>query len=293
MRRPVLASVVATLIACGGDDGAADPGDGGLGTTAEAGAVPTVDLEETVTPAPVMITPESGGTIRSAAGLLEIVIPPGAVSEPIKISVVRLRGADVPADAMAGIAHTLEPRPPFWNQVGKAIWTIPSGVARSAFGATGMAWPLPYTSKQNIAVEPHGVLKYEARDGGGFQLTTYMPSPPGAVYLSTDHALVTTMVTNPKDTQAGGLEFTVMPATGSKMMWRAGRIGSISTNNWISAGSAVEPNATGGLSGHFRGKCSLSARTSAFDFELKAEFSVGLFNLEYVSYLGANLRCEQ
>lgn len=289
------------IAACGGGGGSDNGAGGDAGTDAGEGnsggtggmSTSAIDVDETAIPIPVMVTPDNGGTIRSASGLLEIIIPKGAVAEPVQLSVVRLRGADVPPNAMGGIAHTIEPRPPHFNGPATAIWTIPATIAQAAFGTNGnrSAWPLPVLGFKTGTGEPLGVRKFERFEDGGFRVTSYAPSPPVAIYLSTDHAIVTLTTVNPVAGQLGSVEFSVSPATGSMLSWMSGSISSVGIDNWISGGSAVEPNGSGGLTGYFRGTCGRANYRAGVSFELKTAFKVGLFNLEYNAWMGGRIDC--
>lgn len=292
-------AVSLAVAACGGNGdgttGGADAGsDVGAGGTGVDASMVAVDVDEMGIPEPGLITPENGGTIRSASGLLEIVIPKGAVSEPVQLKVVRLRGADIPLNAMGGIAHTIAPLPPNLNGVATAIWTIPAATTHAAFGTGGnrTAWPLPVMGYQkNSGSQPLGVRKYERFEDGGFRLTSYAPSPPASIYLSTDHAIVTLTTVNPVAGELGSVEFTVSPAPGSMLTWVGGSIGSVGIDNWNAGGKAVESDDAGGLTGYFRGTCGSVGYTAAVSFELKTNMKVGVANLEYNAWMGGRIEC--
>ncbi|MDX2023011.1 MAG: hypothetical protein SF187_22445 [Deltaproteobacteria bacterium] len=299
IRQVTVIAVSLAVAACGG--GGNDPGGGSdagfdVGAGGTGGGTPTIaiDVNETAVPVAAMVTPENGGTIRSASGLLELIIPKGAVAEPVLLSVVRLRGTDVPSNAMGGIAHTIEPKPAYFNAVATAIWTIPAATAKAAFGTSEnrFAWPLPIMGYQKSnTIQPLGVRKIERFEDGGLRVTSYASSPPAAIYLSTDHAVVTTMTVNPTQGEPGSFNFTVSPTAGSMITWVSGSISSTSTNNWISGGNAVEPNGVGGLTGYFRGRCGQGRNTAAISFEVKTKIKVGLHDLEYNAWMGGGIAC--
>jgi hypothetical protein len=284
--------LLALLPGCGSGGGAAGDGGGGTGGTGSAAS-----YGESDPPTPVMVTPAVGGSAKSAAGLLEVTFRPNALAQPTELRVVRLTGADVPADAFLGIAHRVEPVLPYYNTVAEATWTIPGALVAAAFGAptTSSRAPLPVarviSSTGGKANEALYVSGYQVLEGGGFKLKANVPSPPTALYLSKSHSVAEVKGVAPTPNQPGGADFTIKPAPGSDMMWTSGTIGSTSTNNWESAGSTVDSDGNQGLVGRFGGTCDFRGHPARLGFELKGKLTVGGRPLEYNATLGTTVSC--
>jgi hypothetical protein len=295
MRRPV--AILFTLIAghaggCG--SGGGGPGDGGAGADS-TGSVATYN--ETESPAVAMVTPAAGGSAKSAAGLLEVTFRSNTVAQPTEMRVVRLTGADVPADAFLGIAHRVEPVLQYYNSVAEATWTIPGALVGAAFGSPASASraPLPVArmvsatgGKVNEALYVSG---YQILEGGGFKLRVNVSSPSTVLYLSKSHSVAQVTGVAPTPNQPGGADFTIKPASGSDMIWLSGTIGSTSTNNWESAGSTVESDGNLGLLGRFGGTCDFGGYPARLSFEVKGKLTVGGRTVDYDATLGTSVTC--
>ena len=291
-----IAVLLALLWGCAGGS---DPGGGGLGDGGAGADGPgsVAAYDEADPPLAATVTPAAGGSARSAAGLLEVTFRPSAVAQPMELRVVRLTGADVPADAFLGIAHRVEPVLPYYNTVAEATWTIPGALVAAAFGAatSSSRAPLPVArmisstgGKSNEALYVSG---YQVLEGGGFKLRVNVPSPHTALYLSKSHSVAEVTGVAPTPNQPGGADFTIKPAPGSDMIWLSGAIGSTSTNNWESAGSTVDPDGNQGLVGRFGGTCDFGGYPARLSFELKGKVTVGGRTVDYDATLGTTVTC--
>jgi hypothetical protein len=278
--------LLACLSGCGGGSG---PG---------AGEAPSpASYAEADPPVAVMVTPAAGGTVKSAGGLLEVTFQPSTLTQPMELRVVRLTGADVPADAFLGIAHRVEPVLPYYNSVAEATWTIPGALVGAAFGAPASPsrTPLPLarviSASGGKANEAHSVSEYKVLDGGGFKLRAGVQSPPMVLYLSKSHSLAQVTGVTPTPNQLGGADFTIKPVAGADMVWTGGSIGSTSTNNWESAGGTVESDGAQGLKGRFGGSCDFAGYPARLSFEVQGMLTVDGRSLEYHATLGTSVMC--
>jgi hypothetical protein len=293
MRRTITALLV-VFTGCGDGSGGGGLGDGGAGAD---GTVSPAAYNETDPPAAVPLTPAAGGSAKSAAGLLEVTFRANAVVAPMEFRVVRLTGADVPADAFLGIAHRVEPVLPYYNATAEATWTIPGALVGAAFGAPASSSraPLPVArtvlSPGGKTNEPLYVSEYEVLDGGGFKLRANVSSPHTALYLSKNHSVAEVTGVAPTPNQPGGADFTIKPAPGSEMIWLSGAIGSTSTNNWESGGGTVDADGSQGLLGRFGGTCDFPGYSARLSFEVKGKLTIGGRALEYNATLGTTVSC--
>jgi hypothetical protein len=286
-----IAVLVALVSGCGGGSGGDVLGDAGAD-----GASPAA-YNEMDPPAAVMVTPVAGGTVKSAAGLLEVVFRPNTVAQAMELRVVRLTGADVPADAFLGIAHRVEPVLQYYNSVAEATWTIPGVLVGAAFGAPASSSRalLPVarliSSSGGKSNEALSVSAYQVLEGGGFKLRVGVSSPPTVLYLSKSHSVAQVTGVAPTSNQPGGADFTIKPASGSEMIWVSGTIGSTSTNNWESGGSTVESDGSQGLTGRFGGTCDFAGYSARLSFEVKGKVTVGGRMIAYDATLGTTVTC--
>jgi len=290
MRRQV--AVLMALLGCGSSGGGA--GDGGAGGTG-----PAPNYDESAPPVPAMVTPEAGGTVRSAAGLLEVEFRANTVAQPMELRVVRLTGADVPADAFLGIAHRIEPVLPYYNSVAEATWTIPGVLVAAAFGApaTASRAPLPaarlISSNGGKANEALPVSLYQVLEGGGIKLRSGVNAPPAVLYLSKSYSVAEVKGVSPAPNMPGGADFTIKPAPGSDMVWVSGTIGSSSTNNWEGAGGTVESDGNQGLKGRFGGTCDFPSYPARLGFEVQGKVTIGGRTVDYHPTLSTTVTCQQ
>jgi hypothetical protein len=293
MRRAITALLV-VFTGCGDGSGGGGLGDGGAGAD---GAVSPAAYNETDPPAAAPLTPAAGGSAKSAAGLLEVTFRANAVVVPMEFRVVRLTGADVPADAFLGIAHRVEPVLPYYNATAEATWTIPGALVGAAYGAPASSSraPLPVarmvSSPGGKSNEPLYVSEYQVLDGGGFKLRVNVSSPHTALYLSKSHSVAEVTGVSPTPNQPGGADFTIKPASGSEMIWLSGAIGRTGTNNWESGGGTVESDGNQGLVGRFGGTCDFPGYSARLSFEVKGKLTIGGRALEYNPTLGTTVTC--
>lgn len=276
--------VLALVVGCsGGNSGDGDGND------------PPVDYGETDPPTPVVVTPEEGGTVSSAAGLLVVTIPPDTLASATELSVLRLTGADVPAEALLAIAHRLDPEPPYFNSLPTATWTIPASLVIDAYGegATSQMIPLPMARlrqvdgptvlEETLNVSAHGVTG----DGGIVVESNF--SRAGTLFLAEAHGVAS--LTPALGAAQPGIDFVIVPGPGSSLAWVSGEIGGWNTSNWESAGGFVESDGSGGLRGRFYGTCDLPGYPGSVTFEVISVVDVGPTDIEYVANLGISFSC--
>jgi hypothetical protein len=292
MRRTITALLV-VFTGCGDGAGGGGPGDGGAGADA---TVSPAAYNETDPPTAVPLTPAEGGSAKSAAGLLQVTFRANAVVQPMEFRVVRLTGADVPADAFLGIAHRVEPVLPYYNATAEATWTIPGTLVSAAYGAPASSSRAPLPVARMVLSnggtnEPLYVSEYQVLDGGGFKLRANVSSPHTALYLSKSHSVAEVTGVPPTPNQPGGADFTIRPAPGSEMIWLSGSIGSTGTNNWEFGGGTVDPDGNQGLVGRFGGTCDFPGYSARLSFEVKGKLTIGGRALEYNPTLGTTVTC--
>jgi len=273
--------------ACGGSgDGSGGPG----------GSAATPTYDETEAPVAVTVTADEGGTLESAAGLLEVTFPADVVTEPTEMSVVRLTGDDVPPNAFLGIAHRVEPELSYYPSVPTATWTIPAALVRSAFGAVASPGRSPLPIARSVGVsggqdQALFVSEYRVAEDGGIVVSAYAQSPGSALYLSTSHVIAEVTAVAPTSNERGGARFTVTPAPGSDVTLESGTIGSTDTRNWENGGGTVESDGNGGLTGSFLGNCDFGTYYANLSFELQAVLTVDGQPLGYHVWLGTSVSC--
>jgi hypothetical protein len=295
MRRQI-AVLLALLAGCAGGCGSGGGGSGDASAGADGSGSPAA-YNETEPPAATMVTPQAGGSVTSAAGLLKVTFRPNALAQPTEMRVVRLTGADVPADAFLGIAHRVEPVLPYYNTVAEATWTIPGALVGAAFGAPASSSRAPLPVARMISAiggkadEALYVSRYQVLEGGGLELRANVSSPTTALYLSKSYSVAQVTGVAPTPNMPGGADFTIKPAPGSDMIWLSGTIGSTSTNNWESGGSTVESDGNQGLVGRFGGTCDFGGYPARLSFEVKGKLTVGGRSLGYDATLGTTVTC--
>jgi hypothetical protein len=293
MRRTITALLV-VFTGCGDGSGGSGLGDGGGGAD---GAVSLAAYNETDPPAAVPLTPAAGGSAKSAAGLLEVTFRANAVVAPMEFRVVRLTGADVPADAFLGIAHRVEPVLPYYNATAEATWTIPGALVGAAYGAPASSSraPLPVArmvmSPGGKTNEPLYVSEYELLDGGGFKLRANVSSPHTALYLSKHHSVAEVTGVAPTPNQPGGADFTIKPAPGSgddlaERRDRQHQHQQLGVR-WRHRRRGRQPGPAGALRRHLR----LPGYSARLSFEVKGKLTIGGRALDYNATLGTSVSC--